>query len=112
METSSRDPLHIRRNDRYLLQDRYLELTRGELPAAAARGYWCVRDDHCFMRILLDHLFQDCWYKHLDRRLKAYKQLNTDQLQQAITLGERILTEGNELLADLNAQSLAWRRRV
>lgn len=54
---------------RYELQDRYLELTRVELPAEARRRDWVVIEDHCFMRIILDRLFGDCWYNHLDRRL-------------------------------------------
>ncbi len=44
-------------DDRYDLQARYLQLTREDLPAAALREGWPVRDDHCFMRIVLDHLF-------------------------------------------------------
>ncbi|MEQ9453745.1 MAG: hypothetical protein RLN76_04020 [Phycisphaeraceae bacterium] len=95
--------------DRYDLQDRYLEITRHQLPAAAREGNWAVRHDHCFMRIILDHLFEACWYEHLDRRLRAYKQLNQQQLQRAVAYGERMLAEGEPLVLEMNARSLMWR---
>ncbi|WP_186776554.1 hypothetical protein [Rubripirellula reticaptiva] len=43
---------------RYELQDRYLELTRMELPAQARLGGWIVKYDHCVMRIIYDQWFQ------------------------------------------------------
>ena len=97
-------------DDRYLLQDRYLELTRFDLPSKAERQHWRLREDHCFMRVILDHVFQDCWYNHLDRRLPAYKQLTCEQLKTAVHLAERILDEGESLLRQLNAASLLWRQ--
>ena len=97
--------------DRYVLQDHYLELTRTVLPAEARRNGWRLQDDHCFMRVILDHLFHDCWYNHLDRRLVAYKQLNKRQLQEAIALAQEIVIRGDSLLGEMNARSLAWRRR-
>ena len=78
----SADGLH-----RYDLQDRYLKLVRHSPPAIARLKGWGLKEDHCFMRVILDQLFQDCWYNHLDRRLAAYKQLNNDQLRRAIALG-------------------------
>ena len=96
-------------DDRYDLQERYLELTRVRLPKAARDGAWPVRDDHCFMRIVLDHLFEGCWYDHLDRRLRAYRRLNDTQLRAAVALAERMLAEGPDLVMRLNAASLAWR---
>lgn len=95
--------------DRYLLQDRYLELTKELLPRAAERAAWVVSQDHCFMRILLDHVCEGCWYDHLDRRLKAYKQLSITQLRTAIQLAERMLDEGEEMVSAFNRQSLRWR---
>jgi hypothetical protein len=95
--------------DRYELQHAYLELCRVRLPAQARRQGWSLRDDHCFMRIILDHLFGDCWYHHLDQRLTAYKQLNVNQLTQAVGLAEQLLRQGQPLLAKMNASSLRWR---
>lgn len=97
---------------RYELQDRYLALTRTELPAKARLGGWGVKDDHCFMRIILDQLFQGCWYDHLDRRLVAYKQLNNEKLTQAIALAETLLAGDTETLALWNRESLQWRGKL
>ena len=97
---------------RYELQDRYLELTRVELPAVARMRNWCVKEDHCFMRILLDRLFGDCWYNHLDQRLTAYKQLNDQQLRKCIEMAEQILECEEETLADWNQDSLRWRGKL
>ena len=96
---------------RYVLQDRYLELTRISLPAKGLSSGWSIRDDHCFMRIILDQLFQDCWYNHLDRRLVAYKQLTNPQLKSAIELAHSILQHGDEVLESWNRQSLEWRQK-
>ncbi len=103
------DDEHVASSDRYILQERYIALTRVLLPAEARRQNWTLREDHCFMRIVLDHLFEDCWYRHLDRRLTAYKQLNVEQLTSCIALAEKILQQGEPLLRGLNRQSLRWR---
>jgi len=95
---------------RYELQDRYLELTRIELPAEARKRGWVVIHDHCFMRIILDRLFGDCWYHHLDRRQTAYKQLREDQLIMCIKMAKQILKGDVEALVRWNQESLAWRR--
>jgi predicted 2-oxoglutarate/Fe(II)-dependent dioxygenase YbiX len=96
---------------RYVLQDQYLELTRVKLPAVAKAAGWTITEDHCFMRIILDQLFDDCWYNHLDKRLVAYKQLSEDQLKVAIELAHSILDRGEVLLEIWNRQSLAWRNK-
>jgi hypothetical protein len=97
---------------RYELQDRYLELTRVELPAEARRHGWVVTEDHCFMRIILDRLFGDCWYNHLDRRLTAYKQLGDEQLRECISMAEQLLEGDTEALATWNRDSLRWRGKL
>ena len=102
-------------DDRYELQQRYLDLVRVELPHAARTsegGRWCVIEDHCFMRIILDHLFNACWYEHLDKRLAAYKQLDNRQLTEAIRLAERMLRDGPRVAESMNLQSLRWRGRI
>ena len=100
--------------DRYELQDRYLELTRVTLPAAAVaaagRGErWPIRFDHCFMRIALDHTFGGSWYEHLNRRQRAYKQLDEAQLTAAIDHAEAMLRGGQAVVEEMNHRSLAWR---
>ncbi len=97
---------------REALQQRYLTLTRETLPSRARAEGWIVHFDHCFMRILLDHLFEDEWYGHLSRKQVAYKQLSIKQLQAAIHMGEAILKRGNGYLRELNCQSLRWRGKV
>ncbi|MBB3204929.1 hypothetical protein FHS27_000696 [Rhodopirellula rubra] len=64
------------------------------------------------MRIILDQLFQGCWYDHLDRRLVAYKQLNNQKLTQAIALAETLLAGDTEILAHWNRESLQWRGKL
>ncbi len=94
---------------RNALQRRYLQLVREQLPAAAARGGWVLRRDHCFGRVLLDAVVGGCWYDALDRRTAAYRQLDDHRLTEAVELAERLLVEGDPLLRRLDAQSLAWR---
>lgn len=90
------------------LRREYLRLTREVLPARARAGGWVVRDDHCFQRILLDHLFGDVWYGHIDR--PAYRHLDRAQLGTVVHLARRIDAEGDGLLRALNDASLRWRR--
>jgi len=95
---------------RAALLERYRALVDGDLPDAARRDGWVLRLNHCFGRVLLDDAVGGCWYDHLDRRAgAAYRQLDDDQLQGAVALGERLLTEGDPLLRELDARSLAWR---
>ena len=96
---------------RYELQDRYLDLMRHSLPAIARSKGWRLTEDHCFMRVILDQLFQDCWYHHLDRRLTAYKQLNDEQLRRAIFLGTMIERGDVVALEKWNRESLRWRQK-
>ncbi|MEM6458846.1 MAG: hypothetical protein AAF710_05585 [Planctomycetota bacterium] len=95
--------------DRYDLQNRYLDLTRVVLPSLGRTRGWPIHEDHCFMRVVLDHVFADCWYHHLDRRLRAYKQLNDTQLAQAVAIAERMSKSDEATVAAMNEQSLAWR---
>ncbi|MEM6689434.1 MAG: hypothetical protein AAF664_08415 [Planctomycetota bacterium] len=97
---------------RYELQDRYLQLTRFELPAKARQSGWELTEDHCFMRVILDQLFKACWYDHLDRRLTAYKQLTEDQLHRCIEMAEKILEGDVDSLQRWNTQSLQWRGKL
>ena len=97
--------------DREDLLRRYRRLVDVELPERARRHGWVLRQDHCFGRVLLDHAVGACWYTALDRRGAAYRQLSVAQLAHAVATGERVLAEGDPLLRELNAQSLAWRRK-
>ncbi|MEM6729772.1 MAG: hypothetical protein AAF618_14805 [Pseudomonadota bacterium] len=94
--------------DRDALIDRYLALTRVTLPAMAReRGrQWPVRFDHCFQRILLDHVAGGVWYDEIRR--PAFRHMTEDQAERAVALAEAI-AQGRADLNALNAQSLAWR---
>lgn len=85
---------------------------REALPAAAGRRRWPIRFDHCFMRVVLDHVVGGCWYDYLDRRSPAYRQLSDDQLRQAIGLAERIRDGNDDVLREMNAKSLRWRGKA
>lgn len=91
---------------------RYRELVLGELPRRARAGRWVVTADHCFGRIVLDHAVGGRWYDVLDRRrAPAFAQLDDAKLAGAVALAERVLADGDPLLRQLDAQSLAWRGR-
>lgn len=91
------------------LRSRYLTLINEQLPAAARRHpSWPIRQDHCFARVVLDTVFQDEWYNHVDGR-PAYNHLTADELQAAITVAEDMLEHGVMLVTALNERSLRWR---
>ena len=58
--------------------------------------------------VLLDNLFRDVWYDHVAGR-PAYKHLSEAELQAAIDIADRMLTEGKPVVTDLNENSLRWR---
>ena len=94
--------------DRALLEQRWLELTRADLPALAAARCWPVMADHCFQRILLDNAVDGRWYDHIARR-PAYAHAADAVLARAIALGEACVA-GDIDLAALDRRSLGWRR--
>lgn len=86
----------------------YMHLTKEVLPSLAKsdRPDWPVSEDHCFQRIVLDHVFGGVWYEHLDR--PAYKHMTNNQAQRAVMLCQDI-AERRANLQELNQQSLFWR---
>ncbi len=103
---------HGPRADRQALEQRYVALVREALPAAALAQGWRLQRDHCFGRVLLDDAVGACWYDVLDRRRTAFRQLDDRQLAGAVALAERLLTQGDALLAQLDDRSLAWRGKA
>ena len=89
----------------------YLHFTGTVLPAMARGGdvRWPVREDHCFQRIVLDHVCGGVWYDTLKR--PAYKHLSYAQAEAAATLA-RDIADGRADLAALNRQSLIWRGKA
>lgn len=95
------------------LRHQYLELTNRVLPKLASDRNFPVRYNHCFQRIILDHLVGRCWYEVLDRKREpAYKQLTEQQLEQAIALANAIITQPDSYLHQLNQDSLNWRGQL
>ena len=91
----------------------YLELINRKLPQEAKKRDFPVRFNHCFARIILDNLFQCCWYEALDRKKgTAYKQLSEEQLTKAIALAEEIINSPDVYIRELNQNSLRWRGKL
>ena len=68
----------------------YMYLSKEVLPSMArsCQRSWPVSADHCFQRIVLDHVCGGVWHEYLDR--PAYKNLTRDQAQLAVRLCEDI----------------------
>jgi len=95
------------------LKGKYLELINRELPQQAKDRDFPVRFNHCFARIILDNLFQCCWYEKIDRQKgAAYKQLSAEELEKAIALAEKIIDSPDSYLQRLNQNSLYWRGKL
>ena len=93
------------------LREQYLELINHQLPEKAKQVTMPVRFNHCFARIVLDNLFQDCWYNHLSKKQPAYKQLNAEQIRTAITIAHTMLNNPESAIA-FNQNSLKWRGKA
>ena len=95
------------------LRKKYLELVNKELPGLAKQRQFPVRFNHCFARIILDNLFDRCWYEALDRKKgAAYKQLSEEQLQKAIAIAIAIIERPDSYIQELNQNSLRWRNKL
>lgn len=93
------------------LRERYLSLINQQLPEKAKHSRMPVRFNHCFARIVLDNLCQDCWYNTFSRKQPAYKQLSEAQLEQAIAIAQSML-EDPAIAISLNENSLRWRKKL
>jgi hypothetical protein len=85
----------------------YKRLINTDLPAKYKSP---VRFNHCFNRIILDWLFNDCWYNHLNRKQTAISQLSREQLQAAISRMNAWLHNYDLLYLD-NSRSLNFRKK-
>ncbi|QKG94202.1 hypothetical protein HPS36_14960 (plasmid) [Halorubrum salinarum] len=99
-------------DDLSALRAQYERKVNEELPARAQRsGDWPIRHDHCFGRVVLDNLFGDEWYGHVDGR-PAYRHLSRDELRAAIDIADRMLEAGRPAVVELNRNSLEWREEL
>ncbi len=94
------------------LQQKYLRLVNVILPGVAREKSFPITFNHCFARIILDNLFEGCWYNYLDPRgrVAAYKQLDTTKLSKAISLAESMAEGDANHITELNKNSLRWRK--
>ena len=91
------------------LRAEYDRLVTRALPAAArCAGDWPIREDHCFARVVLDTVFADVWYDHVDGR-PAVRHLPAADLRHAVAVADRMFREGRPTVTRLNERSL--RRR-
>ena len=96
------------------LRAEYLDLVNVQLPAIARVRKFPIRVGHCFGRVLLDHLFSDCWYGHLDQfgKVPAYRQLSEDQLVRAIAMAQAFIDKPNSYIQRINKESKTWRQNA
>lgn len=93
------------------LRDLYLNATAEVLPQLAGENNWVIKFDHCFQRLVLDNIFDDVWYNHLEKSGSepAYKQLSRVQLVSALKLCREMEKLGGEKVEELNRKSLKFR---
>lgn len=96
-------------DDRAVLEQEWLALTRRHLPALATARRWPIALDHCFARVLLDNAVGGVWYDAIPRR-PAYRHATDGQLTAAVELA-RAARDGTLDLPAANTRSLAWRAR-
>ncbi|MGV2831810.1 hypothetical protein [Myxosarcina sp. GI1(2024)] len=95
------------------LRKKYLKLVNEQLAAQAKKRDFPVSLNHCFARIILDNLFNCCWYEAIDRKQDAaYKQLSVEQLERAIEIAEAIIDKPDSYIRELNQNSLRWRNKI
>ena len=91
------------------LREAYKQKVTDELPEKAQHSDgWPIHPDHCFGRVVLDTLFQDEWYDHVDGR-PAYENLSEEELREAIRIADEMLQRGRPAVERLNDNSLRWR---
>lgn len=74
-------------------------------PKQAKLNNWPVCENHCFLRIIYDNVFNDCWYNHLDKNKNVLDQLDNIQLLRALRYARMLSRKINFL----NQRSLGFR---
>ena len=90
------------------LKRELLDLANREFPARANQGGYPIRLNHCFLRVVYDHLFEKKWQEALDPKKAAIHQLDETQLRRAIELGHEVMAD-RESCEIMNERSLVWR---
>lgn len=84
------------------------QMANRQFPAAARAGGFPIVHNHCFLRVVYDHLFEKKWQEVLDPKKPAYRQLDETQLRRAIAIGHEVMAD-RERCEIMNARSLRWR---
>ena len=95
-------------NSKPTKKDRLRHLANVAFPAAAKADGYPIVFNHCFLRVVYDHVFQDKWQRKLTNGKPAIHQLTEDQLTKAIETGEAMVKD-KELTIRLNRESLTFR---
>jgi hypothetical protein len=93
-------------NFEHCVQRTWRRLVLEVLPAAAAGRRWPVSTPDGFVRVLLDHVFEGPWERHVGR--PDLQAVGAIELVLAIEAGERVLS-GKADLSEMNRRSLAAR---
>ena len=114
IEESSNSKLKYSDSSLQDLRELYLNATAEVLPQLARENNWVIRSDHCFQRVVLDNVFDDVWYNHLEKSGSepAYRQLSRDRLVSALDLCREMEKAGGEKVEELNRKSLKFRGKV
>ena len=88
-----------------LIKD-FKHLVNQQLPSTYTEP---VRFNHCFNRIILDWLYKDCWYNHLNKNKTALNQLDEEQLELSVQRMKTWLNNQQMLIKD-NMASLQYRK--
>ena len=90
------------------LKRELLDLANLDFPERARRGGYPIRLNHCFLRVVYDHLFEKKWQDVLNAKKPAIHQLDETQLRRAIQLGHEVMAD-RESCEIMNERSLVWR---
>ena len=90
------------------LRAELMDLANRQFPAAARAWNYPIRLNHCFLRVVYDHLFEKKWQEALDGKKPAYRQLDETQLRRAIAIGHEVMAD-RERCEIMNERSLRWR---
>jgi hypothetical protein len=99
------------KSEREALKDELRELANDTFPAVARREGYPIVFNHCFLRVVYDHLFQQQWQKVLGTKKPAIHQLDETQLRRAIALGREMIAD-RRACEIMNRRSLEWRGKT
>lgn len=91
---------------RTLLEETWLDLVNNILPEISKIHHLPIKNNHCFVRCILDNVFDQPWDRCIPR--PAYKNISDLDLEVAIIFAKRVIENPN-LVIKLNNYSLHLR---